>query len=439
MVESRTSRRALVFAWGVVISGAGVGIHLLLQTRPEAWNWPAIAVFGSMTLATSAVSLTHRTHLPKGIAHQAGTAFFCALFLLSDPASVCLLIWIASAADWAMNRRGPLKALFNLGQLTLALGAALAVRETLRPGFSTLDGVDPRTMAAAALSIVAFVAVNMFLTQVVSNLANHRPWLQPEGLTLSGVLNEGLCLATGLGMAVLWWVEPWLSVLGAMPLWIVMLLLVALSRREQQLALRERELESLQGLGLRIGSELDVERLWDEVVRVTSAGLQASGALLAFLDPADASLVVRAHHGLPTPPGPRLRISRLGDGFFETGTIRLVEPFDAKERELYPELDFLPASGMLCAPLAIPGRREGLLVVWHGGRRRAFDADDVRRLDTLVRFVNVALSNAELVAEKEPRRRRRRLASAGPLSSREDSFDADQPLGRLPGTGDVNH
>ena len=58
-------------------------------------------------------------------------------------------------------------------------------------------------------------------------------------------------------MAVLWWVRPWLSLLGVLPVWLTMLLLVLLSRREKELEAREAELRSLQDLGLEIGAELD--------------------------------------------------------------------------------------------------------------------------------------------------------------------------------------
>jgi len=414
MSNRSVGTRARVFAWAVIVAGGLAGWSLLLRARVEAWNWPAIVVLGSMAVATAAVSLARRTHLPTVVVFQSGAAFLYALFLLSDPASVCVVIWLNTAADWAINRRRPLKVFFNLGQLTLALAAAVAVRDAVRPGFVVLDGVDPRTMAAVALSVTAFVAVNLSLAQIVTNLTNRRSWYRLDGLTVPGLLNEVLCVASGIGMALLWWLEPWLVTLGALPLWIFMSLLATLGRREQLLSIRERELDSLQGLGLRIGAELEAGPLGVEVVRVAREGLQASGALLALLDATHEKLVVRAHHGLESPPPPRLEVSRLADGFFETGSIRRIEGF-AGERELYPELRFLPAAGMLCAPLRIRGRSEGLLVVWRDGRRRPFDADDVRRLETLVRFVNVALSNSALIGET--RQMEERLRSSDRLSA----------------------
>ena len=100
----------------------------------------------------------------------------------------------------------------------------------------------------------------------------------------------------------------------------------------------------------------------------------------------------------PIPPG-TLPLSRFSDGFFETGQIRVVEDFES-QRDLYPDLQFLQeASGLLCAPLRILGRKDALLVLTRGRRRRPFDDDDSKRLSTLVRFINVALSNAQLLTE----------------------------------------
>ena len=167
------------------------------------------------------------------------------------------------------------------------------------------------------------------------------------------------------------------------PLWLVLLLLQVLSRREQALAAGEAELRSLQDLGLEIGTELDERRLWRSTVRIATDALQASGALLASLDSTREELRVLAHLGIRPAPPPRLAVSRLADGFFETGRIRVVEDFP-RERDVYPELSFIEATGLLLAPLEILGRSDGLLVLTHGQRRRPFDADDARRPRTEV-------------------------------------------------------
>jgi len=62
----------------------------------------------------------------------------------------------------------------------------------------------------------------------------------------------------------------------------------------------------------------------------------------------------------------------------------------------------LPAvSAMLSAPLRVQGQRPELLLLFRGEDRVPFGPGELRRLATLVPFVEVALSNARLVAERK--------------------------------------
>lgn len=398
MPARRLTPAATAYVWAVVLVGLGVFNHLVASGDPSAWDWRPILMFGSLGVLATAVSFSYQGYLPSVVVHQIGTSFAYALCFIVDPGAVCFVLLVMAAADWGLNRRRPITAVFNMGQLMLALGAAVAVRSWIRPGFTNLDGVDPRTTLAALASLLAFFLVNHALTHLVISLASRRPLVRVDAGTRSGLLNEVFCIVSGLSMAILWWVAPWLSLLGVIPIWVLILLMVQLSKREQELEARQVELKSLQGLGLEIGAELDAERLRRAVVRIATDALQASGALLAVVDPTREHLTVQAHHGIRPEPPAKLPLSRLDDKFFESGQIRLIRDFYG-ERALYPELAFLAANGVLCAPLQILGKRLGLLILVHGERRRPFDEHDVRRLETLVRFVDVALSNSQLVTD----------------------------------------
>ena len=398
MPNRRLSPAATVYVWAVIALGSAVCAQLVLTMRPAGAAWPALVLFGSLGVLATAVSFSYQGHLPSVIVHQIGTSFAYALLFIVDPGAVALVLAVMAGADGALNRRRPLTALFNIGQLMLALGAAVSVRAAIRPGFTTLDAVDPRTMGAAVAALLAFFAVNHLLTHGVISLASRRRLLRVDSLTWSGLLNELFCIVSGLSMAVLWWVSPWLSLLGVIPIWVLILLLVQLSMRSQQLEARQEELRSLQDLGLEIGAELDAERLRRAVVRIASEALQASGAFLATRDAERGGLLVLASHGLRPEPPAELPEDWLGTGFFESGSVRRGQDLPPEGRER-PELSFLQATGVLCAPLQVLGRREGVLLLVHGERRRPFDEHDVRRLETLVRFVDVALSNAQLVTE----------------------------------------
>jgi signal transduction histidine kinase/CheY-like chemotaxis protein len=396
MSSGRLSVGARIYVGGVIAAGLAAGGLLVVGGDPRAWRLAPILVLGALGIAATALSVTYQGFLPSRIVHQVGSAFAYALFLLVDPGAVLLVLWGIAAADWGVNRRRALTAVFNMAQLALALTTAVAVRAAILPGYLALDDVDGRTLAGALAALIAFFIVNQALTHGVVSLANRRPFFSFSTVTSSGLLNEALCIVSGLSMAVLWWIRPGLVVLGAGPLVVLVGLLVLLSRREQELEARQKDLASLQTLGLELGAELDAEKLRHSVVRIAAEALQAEGALLATLEPSGEFLNVEAHRGIEPPPPERLPLRRFSDGFFEAGVLRRISDFPA-EREMYSELAFLPATGLLCVPLEILGRREGLLVVFHGARRRPFDVDDERRLGTLVRFVEVALSNARLV------------------------------------------
>jgi signal transduction histidine kinase len=382
----------------VIVTGLGAAVWLLAGFDPRHWDPWAALLFGALGVLTTVLSVSYQGFLPSTIVHQTGTSFAYALFLVADTGVTCCVLALMNISDWLVNRRRPLTSLFNVGQLSLSLWAAVLVRSLVRPGFRVLDGVDARTMAAAFASLLVFFLVNHSLTHVVVSLASRSPLLRLDLGTRSGVLNEAACIVSGLSMAVLWWVRPWLSLLGVLPVWLTTILLVLLSRREKDLENREAEVRSLQDLGLEIGAELNVERLGRSVVRVASQALQSSGALLAVLREGEGRLRVLSTLGIPHEPPATIAKDELGPGFFDKdAVVRFAEAraLPGEERGLRS----LEASGFLAAPLRIRDRREGALILFHGAGRRPFDDEDERRLETLIRFVDVALSNAQLVAE----------------------------------------
>ncbi len=397
---SKLSAGARIYAWTVILAGLVTGASLLATFDASSWNPAPVLLFGLLGTLATALSISYQGFLPSTIVHQTGTSFVYALFFLADPGATCAVLAVMNAADWAFNRRRPFTAAFNMGQLSLSLWLAVQVRGLALPGFRFLDAVNPATMAAALASLLVFFLVNHGLTHVMVGLASRRPLLRADVVTRVGLLNEISCVVSGLGMAVLWHVDPWLSLLGVLPVWLSLLFLILLSRREKALEMREVELRSLQDLGLEIGSELEAERLRTAVVRVATEALRSDGAILAALEPAAGRLRVLSSLGVPRDLPATLPLAEFGDDLLERDGVRRAGDRDQGPAELAgPRC--LGASGILCAPLRILGRREAVLILFHGPARRAFDDEDVRRLETLVRFVDMALSNAQLVADRK--------------------------------------
>ena len=71
-VSRRLSPGATAYVWAVVVLGAIVCAGLVLGGDPEAWNAPAILLFGSLGVLATAVSFSYQGVLPSVIVHQIG-------------------------------------------------------------------------------------------------------------------------------------------------------------------------------------------------------------------------------------------------------------------------------------------------------------------------------------------------------------------------------
>ncbi len=394
MSRGRLNPAARAFAWTVIALGAAAGGWLLLRGSPTEWRLVPVVVFGLSAIVASLLTFSYRGFLPTSVDHQLSTAFFYPVLVLAEPGAAVVVVALTAVADWITHRRRTLSALFNIGQLTLATAAATTALSALRPGAEPGPPADIASLGAMLAAQIVFLAVNEGLTQTVVSLASHRRPSLRHGLTRAAVLNETLCIVSGAGMAVLWSVRPVLFLLGALPLGLQLLVLIELSRREQQLEREHAELHSLQELGLRIGAELDEDRLHGALVRTAADALHATGALLAVSDPERADLAVVASSGPVDNP-----LAALPGALAPEGESDVVLVEDGGAAKVPEALAPLSARGALLAPMSVLGARRALLVVYRRAERRPFDADDVARLETLRRFAAMAVSNARLVAD----------------------------------------
>ena len=398
MGAPRLAKGARVYVFALSLAGLVAGLCLVVSSLDVPWDWHPILLLGLLAVAGPALSVTRQGYLPSRIAHQIGASFAYPLFFLAPPGAACLVLWAMAIVDWLLNRRKATTAVFNLGQFGLSLAVATFVRVRLLPGAAPLGDVDASTVAVAAATLLAFTLANHLLTHGVVSFVTGKAIHRLGLVSWPTVLVEILCIVSGIGIAVFWQLDPALVLLGVIPIWIVMMLLTELSRREAELLSREEELRSLQVLGLELGAELQADKLRQSVVRIATSALRTRGAILAALDARQGRLVVLAHEGIEIPPPESIEAHGLGEEFLRAGVLRRVDDLTATRGD-HPELAFLEAEGVVCAPLEILGRHDSVLVLFHGPDRRRFDDDDIRRIESLVRFVNVALSNAQLVLQ----------------------------------------
>src|SRR5262249_33564582 len=147
-----------------------------------------------------------------------------AVFVL--PLGLLLLLPIAQHVPEQLRERYPPHIqLFNTANYTLDLAVASGVAAVLGA-----LGVGHGNVLAWAAAAVAFVLVNHVLLAVMLRLARGHG-LRESGLFGREALATDLALA-GIGVALLaaWHVEPWLVVVGLLPLVLVHRLLVGWSR-----------------------------------------------------------------------------------------------------------------------------------------------------------------------------------------------------------------
>lgn len=380
------------YVYAISFAGIAVGAWALVTSEVRSADLAALAVFGLLTLAAPLLTKTYRGNLPTGIAYQLSTSFLYTLFVLVDPGVVVGLLWAYVVVDKFANARAWMKTLFNVGQMSLAMAPVVWVVRAIDLRLQSPADLTPVAIGLALALALLFALTNHMLTHVVVCLAARQPlwpmtWFVREGVRIEILLGIG-----GLLHVVCWVNAPWLAVLSVLPVWALFQMSLHSLEREGHLTRKSGELRGLQDLGLEIGAVLDRSRLARSVVRIAVTALEAQGALLLRHDATSGSYVPESSDGMPEGLAP-IPTEAIDPRIEERAT--LVDDFRGFVRD-HASLAALPGDGALLATLG-QGEQRDLLLVVHDGRRRRFDDDDRERLETLARFISVALTNARLV------------------------------------------
>jgi len=377
----------------VILVGSVAGISMAASAELRAEDLAPLVLFSALAVLAATLDIPRREVRASRLSYQIASSFTYPLLLLLDPGAACLVFTATTLADKLFHRRGLLTTGFNVGQLMIACAAAVEVRRALLPASSPGLLADGAALGAAAASLVIFSLVNNGLIRVVLRLVNGQPILRWDASARMGVLNETLCVVSGLGMTALWQLRPWLVLLGAIPIWVMGHMIARANRHESELEVRENELRSLQRLGLEIGSELDIERLRESLLRIASQAAEASGGLLGPVDWSTGRMTVMATRGVGREVPDTLQLSGLGVCATDCA---LLPRAGTDEPNGFPR-----ACSVLGAPLGSRGQPPELLLLLRGEDRIPFGTDDVRRVATLVPFAEMALANARLVTERK--------------------------------------
>lgn len=217
---------ALVVAGGAVVAAGWL-------TAVTTWRSSDVVACTVILVATTVaerfqIELLHRSERDL---YSLSDAIWTGSLLVVRPSALVLAVGGGVLLAQAMRRRPPLKAAFNVGQILVAISAALAVFAALGPP----AGDEPTGWIAAGAAMAAFHAVNTVLVGLIIASAEGRPFAE-VALASTGVLHWVGNFAVGLLGALVWMAEP----LG-LPLLLVPLGLTYFAYREWLRTLQERD------------------------------------------------------------------------------------------------------------------------------------------------------------------------------------------------------
>ncbi|MBP7146221.1 MAG: hybrid sensor histidine kinase/response regulator [Acidobacteria bacterium] len=438
MSSSGNSWPTVLYVALVTAAGTAAGIALL-RTAPGATpaDLLALLAFGSLGLAWTLLTFTVARRHRGRVAVWMAPAAFQALLPIAPPWVVAAALLATLALDCAVHRRRQIQTLFNFGQSLACAWCAVQVTAAVRGSLPGLAGIGASALAGA----LTYSAVGSLLVQSIIYISSRRS-LRDSGITgYSVVINEVVVSCFAALMALSWSVHPALLAVAVIPLTLLFLLLSRLERRERDLSQRQKELQTIQELGLQVSAHLEVGELGPVVVRIVAEDLHARGALLAFREPEGREFNVAALLDRSATPvelrANRLRRAAFDDAFLERGEPAIGAAADVAAT---PELAGFDATAFIAQPLTILGRPDGMILVFDGGQREPFTIQDAQRLAALARFVEVALDNARLYDDVKKMRdaviQSEKLTALGQLVSGV-AHELNNPLATIIGTAEL--
>lgn len=210
-------------AWAYVGSILAVGAILvglaLFDTASAASQWPTCAfliTFATLTQIFKAEGPSHR-------AFFATTVFLFAGVLLLPPFGFVLLVAIPHLIEWVKahtERTSHLRAWyiqpFNIAKHLIAGAAARWVGVAM--GSDGLASAQPPSLIIIILMVATYLVLNEGLVGQAIVLARGKTWRESGVFSAENLLLEFLLLCAGASMALLWSLDPWLSLPALAPL-----------------------------------------------------------------------------------------------------------------------------------------------------------------------------------------------------------------------------
>ncbi len=216
--------RAWFFVLSIIATGIALSVWAFTRPAPLASEWVLFAMLTGLAL----LSEVYRSDGPHNMSHSVISIFEFVGLLLLPPALFVMLVAIPLLFDWARARltnssrlRQWYKQPFNISMTLLAGFAALAWPSAF---FGTK--LDPSVYAMPMISLIVGAAftvgtMNHLLLRLAVTLAQGRPLREVARVDFGVVLTDCFLLLLGYIVAILWTLNPLLSLLTIAPLFLI--------------------------------------------------------------------------------------------------------------------------------------------------------------------------------------------------------------------------
>ena len=195
-----------------ILTGLGLIAWALLSIEKLSFGLTLLALLGAVAQTLKVEGPNNRTN------YNIAWFVYGFTFITSGPAPALLVILIAHLVEWAWHKYPWYIQSFNIGAHALPVYLAGMVFASISGGTRVLNGSGVIGLVAANL---VFVSVNHFLVGVVVRLARGQSFSESGVFGVYTLLLDFTLLSMGAATALIWFYNPFASILNVLPLYLL--------------------------------------------------------------------------------------------------------------------------------------------------------------------------------------------------------------------------
>src|SRR3990172_7149666 len=207
------SRKARGYILTVILAGAVLfAFQLPLLPRSNLWLLLGICALASLAQVLKVEGPTHQS------SYNISWVLYGFAFLLFGTPGLLLVMLVAHLVDWVWYRYPWFIQSFNITSFAIAAGAAGVVYGWINRAFAPSQVVS---FAALAGALAVFTLVNHLAIGLVLWLARGESFADSAVFSRLTLFMDFCLLGIGAGAALIWPINPFASLLAALPLYLI--------------------------------------------------------------------------------------------------------------------------------------------------------------------------------------------------------------------------